>query len=52
MKLGKEGKVIESNADGLVNMLHYEDAAGVVLAALEHPGEYKTSSPARRLVYS
>lgn len=34
LKLAKEGKIIETNADGLVNMIHYEDAADLVIEAV------------------
>ena len=34
-KQAKEGKVIETNSNGLVNLIHYEDAARAVLATLD-----------------
>lgn len=34
LRLAKEGKVIETNADGFVNLIHYEDAASIAIAAL------------------
>ena len=35
MKMVSEGKTIETNEDGLVNLIHYEDAARLVLASLD-----------------
>lgn len=35
MKLAAEQRKIETNANGLVNLIHYEDAADLVLAALQ-----------------
>lgn len=40
MKLAEEGKVIESNSDGIVNLVHYEDAARAMIAALEAGNVY------------
>lgn len=40
IKLAKEGKVIESNADGFVNMIHYDDAASIVITAVESGKTY------------
>jgi nucleoside-diphosphate-sugar epimerase len=34
LQMAKEGRQIQSNEDGLVNLVHYEDAALAVLAAL------------------
>lgn len=34
MKLAQENKPVDGNANSFVNMLHYEDAAGVAIALL------------------
>ena len=34
-KQAKEGKQIETNANGFVNLIHYEDAARALIAVLE-----------------
>lgn len=34
-KQAKEGKTIETNSNGFVNLIHYEDAARAVLATLD-----------------
>lgn len=38
LKQAKEGKVIDGNANGLVNMLHYEDAAKATIALTTSSG--------------
>jgi hypothetical protein len=40
MNQAKAGQMIESNSDGYVNMIHYEDAASIVLAALASSKPY------------
>ncbi len=35
MKLAKDGKQIESNSNGLVNLIHYNDAADFVISMLD-----------------
>lgn len=37
LRLAKEGKTLPTNEDGLINLLHYEDAARLVLAILHGP---------------
>lgn len=34
LQAAREGKVIESNADGLVNLIHYDDAADLIVTIL------------------
>lgn len=34
LKKAQRGEKIETNSDGLVNMLHYEDAAAAAIAVL------------------
>jgi nucleoside-diphosphate-sugar epimerase len=37
--------VIQGAADSVVNLLHYQDAAAVVIALLQRPGTYKLLYP-------
>ncbi len=38
LRLAREGKAVDTNADGLVNLIHYEDAASLVLRILQVTG--------------
>jgi hypothetical protein len=35
MKMAKEGKQIETNSNGIVNLIHYADAADFVIHMME-----------------
>lgn len=42
-KRASQGLPIETNADGVINMLHYEDAASVTIQAALRPGAAQSS---------